>query len=268
MSKTLRSLAIMSLIVIGASAARAQDSSMYDLPIQQSMERMELSNLLNNMMAITGTDDAADTGTSQNRTSQRRNSQGRGAQPGQQNQTRAAERRRLLNDSSRSTTFRPLAAYLAPSAMAKKYGKTPAERARMEQLFTKDLDNFIAQQRRVGGNPYDLARVMEALVEFDYMIATDNKLSRAQAVGLLGQMRELVLLDNDVQKMSDRDRQFTYEQYAISTVAAMIQYEQSLDNKDTRTQEKAKRNARRRLQLVLGVPIERIKFTAQGAQFK
>lgn len=256
---------MLSLLFIGASATHAQDSSMYNLPIQQQMDTMLLSNSLYNMMAITETDDAADTGARRGR-----DSQARGAQQSRnaQAQTRAAERRRLLSDPSRTTTFRPLDKYLAPSEMAKKYGKNPEDRARLEQMFTKDMDNYITGKRRNGGNPYDLARVMTDIVWFDYYILTDKRLSDAQTRGVISQMRELVLLDNDVQKMSDRERQFYYEHHAISAISAVVAYDLSKKENDTRAQEEARRWARKRMQMILGAPLERINFTAQGAQFK
>jgi hypothetical protein len=170
---------------------------------------------------------------------------------------------------SGATTFSPVAASIMPKEMAGMLAGTPAERARLEKMFSDLLANYRDRLRQIGGPPNDVARAAAYLIAASHTVYFDTEpLGREQAQALLSHMREVYAADEKFRRASDRERQEIFETYGI--VAAWIDVgfaivKQAGDREGMRQWHEM---ARANFENMLGVPPEKVEFTLNGVEYR
>jgi len=167
-----------------------------------------------------------------------------------------------------ATTFRPVAASLMPSQLARGLAKTPAQRADLERFFAKLLDAYTDILREKGVAPNDVARAASYAIANSYSVFRDGEdLSARQMDGLRAQVREALAGDEEFQRLDDRQRQELYEGYAIIGMYVFSMHDAAVRAGDRELTAKLRDLARAQLVETYGVPADRLRFTEAGIEF-
>ncbi|HLM55230.1 MAG TPA: DUF6683 family protein [Pyrinomonadaceae bacterium] len=168
-----------------------------------------------------------------------------------------------------STSFRPVAPSIMPREMAEDLATTPAERARLEKMFSDLLENYRNRLRQAGGPQTDVARAASFLISASRSVYFDTQpMSMAQINALREHIREVFASDEKFQRASDRERQKMFETYAI--VGAFIDagfhiVKQAGDREGMRQWHEM---ARANFENMLGAPPEKVDFTLNGVEYR
>lgn len=168
-----------------------------------------------------------------------------------------------------STSFRPVAPSIMPREMAEELANTPAERARLEKMFSDLLENYRNRLRQAGGPQTDVARAASFLISASRSVYFDTQpMSMAQINALREHIREVFASDEKFQRASDRERQKMFETYAI--VGAFIDagfhiVKQAGDREGMRQWHEM---ARANFENMLGAPPEKVDFTLNGVEYR
>jgi hypothetical protein len=166
------------------------------------------------------------------------------------------------------TTFHPVAGSLAPQSMAARLSKTPAERQRLERIFSDLLDNYREQLQRAGGPTNDVSRAASFLVSASYAVYHDGaQLSLPQFTALREYMREAFAGDSIFQRMSERDKQQLFEGYAIVGAWIDLGYTAVKKNGDEKAMGQWREMAKTNLEQMLGVPANQVRITDDGVDY-
>lgn len=167
-----------------------------------------------------------------------------------------------------ATTFRPVGKSVLPPQLARNLGKTPAERADLEQFFAGMLGAYQDMLREKGVAPNDVARAASFAIANSYSVYHDGQeLSGRQMEGLRAQMREAFAEDDEFQRLDDRQRQELYEGYAIMGMYVLSMHDAAVRAGDRGLIAKIHTLARTQLDETFGVPADRLRFTDAGIEF-
>ncbi len=154
--------------------------------------------------------------------------------------------------------------------MALSFADSPAERKRLEELFSEALESYRGRLKDAGLPTNDVARAASYLITASYYVANDGRveLDEGQREALRKHMRELFSTDEIFQGMNDRERQELFEDYGITAtwIDAGFNIVRAAGDKEGMRQ--WREMARKNFTAVLGVPPESIDFTAGGVKYK
>lgn len=168
--------------------------------------------------------------------------------------------------SSGGTTFRPVAASIAPQKLAAK-ASTPELRQKMQEFFADGLSNYEDLLRKQGLPTKDVVRATSFFIASAYQVASGNKLERSQVEAVRDDVRN-ALLDNEAfQKMSDREKQETYETMAIMGDFVMTGHTIGKQQNSEKIQKAFREMAKDQLERLLDTKINNIKITDNGIEF-
>ncbi len=168
-----------------------------------------------------------------------------------------------------STSFRPVAPSIMPREMAEELAATPAERARLEKMFSDLLENYRDHLRQAGGSQTDVARAASFLILASRNVYFDTQpVGAAQRNALREHIREVFASDEEFRRASDRERQKMFETYAI--VGTLIDagfniVKQAGDRDGMRHWHEM---ARKHFENMLGAPPEKVDFTVNGVEYR
>ena len=172
--------------------------------------------------------------------------------------------------SSASTTFRSVADQIMPRQMAQAMGDTPAERQRLEKLFSELLDVYRRRLREAGLPQNDVARAASYLVTASYLVAQDDRvqLDEGQLSALRKHVRENFESDEDFRRLNDRERQQLFEDYGITATWIDAGYNAVKEAGDSVAMRQWREMARKNFEGLMGAPPESVDFTAGGVRYK
>ena len=242
--------------------ARAQDSSWYSSVYQgYSNNRM----LYNHRAAI---------GSSVRRSAGRR----RGGSTTSTSRTPTSSRRPTggtqtppanIPVSNPGTTFLPVASTILPQQLADSMAKTPADRERIEKVFMEMLGIYEEAATRSGAWSNDVARATSYLINSSYHVYTDGRgMSDRQFAAMRDAIRAALLEDNEFQRLSMREKQIIYEDFAISGSFVMFGYQVAQKQGNAKALAELRAMAKQNLERVLGAPADKISFTDAGIQYR
>lgn len=169
-----------------------------------------------------------------------------------------------------TTTFRPVADRIMPRQMAQAMGDTPAERQRLEKLFSELLDAYLRRLREAGLPQNDVARAASYLVTASYLVAQDDRvpLDEGQLAALRRHMSENFASDETFRRLSDRERQEMFEDYGITATWIDAGYNAVKGAGDQKAMRQWREMARKNFEGLMGAPIESVVFTHGGVRYK
>ncbi|HVF55382.1 MAG TPA: DUF6683 family protein [Pyrinomonadaceae bacterium] len=167
-----------------------------------------------------------------------------------------------------TTTFRPVAASIMPQQLAREMAKTPAEREKLERMFSDLLENYRDNLRKSGGSMYDVARAASYLVAASHMVYFETEfLSDDKYEALRAQMHEVFASDPQFQRMSDRQKQQMFESYGIAATWIDAGYHIVKRKNDREGIVQWREMARRNFENMLGAEPEKVRFTNAGVEY-
>jgi len=169
-----------------------------------------------------------------------------------------------------TTTFRPVAAQIMPRQMAQALGDTPAERQRLEKLFSELLDVYRRRLREAGLPQNDVARAASYLVTASYLVAQDDRvpLDEGQLAALRRHMSENFASDETFGRLNDRERQELFEDYGITATWIDAGYNAVKEAGDQKAMGQWREMARKNFEGLMGAPPESVVFTPDGVRYK
>ncbi|HYO64295.1 MAG TPA: DUF6683 family protein [Pyrinomonadaceae bacterium] len=250
------------LLLPACGDARAQAGpSMYNLPIQQSMQTMNLSHRLFLMRRASSRRGAT--------SSAGRARRGGGGGPIAGSPVRTTTPGPVRGAVEGVTTFRQVEPSIAPAYLARTIARNAEERPRLERMFSDLLENFRDNARRGGGEINDVARAATYLIAASYTAYTDAPpLAGTSYAALREQVREAFAADAQFQSMSDREKQRVFESYAITGAWLDIGYQIVKREGDRQGVEQWRQMARVNLQNMLGAAPEQVRFTETGVVYR
>lgn len=236
------------LLSLSARAATAQtmmDTSTLTLGIQQDMQTMQLSQSIFNSMAA---DEMA------------RQSQNSSAPGGKATGSRPA------SGQPGSTTFSPVAPTLMPQ-MAHQFMRDPAQAQKAEKMMNEILEIYKSLVRQKGLPLNDVARAASYAIIESYHVYYDGKeLSEDQMNAIRRQIQALFATSANFQRAGNRDRQLLYENYAIVGMSVGASYDSAREHGDKQLMTRMQDHARKFIEEMMGVSINRVRFTATGIE--
>lgn len=252
--------ALLLLLPAGGARAYAQAGpNMYNLPIQQTMQTMDLSHRLFLMRRSSARRGRA------SKASSARTSKG----PAASSSRLPTSSGPIAGSASGGTTFRQVEPSIAPAYLARTIGRNPEERTRIERMFSDLLENFRDNARRSGGEINDVARSATYLIASSYSVYFNTEPLNPEAYAALReQVRQAFNEDAEFQRLSDREKQRVHESYAIT--GAWIDIGESILKRkgDQKGVEQWRQMARQNLQNMLGVAPEQVRFTQTGVEYR
>lgn len=169
-----------------------------------------------------------------------------------------------------TTTFRPVADQIMPRQMAQAMGDTPAERQRLEKLFSELLGVYRRRLREANLPPNDVARAASYLVTASYLVAQDDRvpLDEGQLAALRRHMSENFASDETFRRLNDRERQELFEDYGITATWIDAGYNAVREAGDQKAMRQWREMARKNFEGLMGAPIESVVFTAGGVSYR
>lgn len=169
-----------------------------------------------------------------------------------------------------TTTFRPVADQIMPRQMAQAIGDTPAERQRLEKLFSELLDVYRRRLREAGLPQNDVARAASYLVTASYLVAQDDRvpLDEGQLAALRRHMSENFASDESFRRLTDRERQELFEDYGITATWLDAGFNIVRAAGDTEGMRQWREMARKNFEGLMGAPPESVVFTSGGVRYK
>lgn len=169
-----------------------------------------------------------------------------------------------------TTTFRPVAGSIMPRQMAQAIGDTPAERQRLEKLFSDLLGVYRRRLREAGLPQNDVARAASYLVTASYLVAQDDSvpLDEGQLAALRRHVSENFAGDETFRRLSDRERQELFEDYGITATWIDAGYNAVKEAGDRESMRRWREMARKNFEGLMGAPPESVVFTQGGVRYR
>ena len=169
-----------------------------------------------------------------------------------------------------TTTFRPVAGSIMPRQMAQAMGDTPAERQRLEKLFSELLDVYRRRLREAGLPQNDVARAASYLVTASYLVAQDDRvqLDEGQLAALRRHMSDNFASDESFRGLTDRERQELFEDYGITATWIDAGYNAVKEAGDHKAMRQWREMARKNFEGLMGAPPESVIFMSGGVWYK
>jgi hypothetical protein len=149
-------------------------------------------------------------------------------------------------------------------------GKSPAERQRLEKLFSELLDVYHRRLREAGLPQNDVARAASYLVTASYLVAQDDRvpLDEGQLAALRRHMSEVFASDETFRRLNDRERQELFEDYGITATWIDAGYNAVKEAGDREAMKQWREMARKNFEGLMGAPLESVVFTPGGVRYK
>jgi hypothetical protein len=156
-----------------------------------------------------------------------------------------------------------------PQELARQIARSPADIPRLERMFTDLLLNYKDQLHRKKAPPNDVARAASFLVSASYRVYFDTEpLNEAQYRALRAQMHQVFVEDDEFQKLPDREKQKLFEGYGIVGSWISLDYDMAKEKGDTQAMGQWREMAQINFENMLGVPPEKVRFTAKGIEYR
>lgn len=166
------------------------------------------------------------------------------------------------------TTFRTVGPAFVPRKLAGGLGKTPEDRREIEAVLAKCLDHYVGGARQKGVPLNDVARALNYYLATNYVVFSEGK--RTPTIAELDASRATIranmLADPTFQRMSDRQKQESYETLIVLAGFVDLGYGTAKQNGDANAAARFREMAGHNLATVLGVPADSIRFTSKGLE--
>lgn len=163
------------------------------------------------------------------------------------------------------TTFTPVGAPFVPQRLASVLGKTPQERQYIEGVLTKCLSFYTDTARQKGVPLNDVALALNYYISTNYFVysngggPTQNQMSATRDM-----IRANMVQDESFRQMSDSQKQEAYETLIVLAGFVDLGYGTTRQSGNDSSAAQFREMAKHNLETLLGVPIEKIRFTEQG----
>lgn len=162
------------------------------------------------------------------------------------------------------TTFSSTGSYIITKEIARKVGKTPAEKRDAEAGAIKALENFegILKDNSFASN--DVARASAVLFISCLNTYKESKMTRKQMDGVYAKFKDFYETDEYFQSLDDRGKQRTYEVIGFLWSMVFINHVKATETGDRASKQKAKDVAEQVFKQFLATSIKNVRMTADG----
>ena len=167
--------------------------------------------------------------------------------------------------SSQDTVFHTVEPAFVPRQLAARLGKTPQERQYLEELLTKCLNFYTDTARQKGVPLHDVARALNYYIATNYLVhAQGTGPTQGQMEATRNMIRANLARDENFRRMSDREKQESYEALIVIAGFVDVGYGSAKRSGNEKLAAQFREMARHNLETLLGVPVQRIRFTNEG----
>lgn len=163
------------------------------------------------------------------------------------------------------TTFRVVGPAFVPQQLAARLGKTPEERRDIEAVLTRPLRFYTDNARQKGIPLNDVARALNYFISTNYYVyslGSGPKQSEMDATRDL--IRANMAQDPEFRRLSDRQKQEAYETLIVLAGFVDMGYGTTKQSGNEKAAAAFRDMAKYNLETLLGVPVEKIRFTSEG----
>ena len=180
------------------------------------------------------------------------------AKPVAPSASNAAPIKQLCEKPPCTTTFTPVAAYIAPDWYAQQE-KDQKEAGKSRQKAIAYLEKYKAHAIKRGWELNDIARSYAFFVSLTYNVFSQGKgPDQREMEKLTARFRQELAKDAKFQANNDRDRQFIYERLILVALDNEAGYVFAKQRNDVRSQQKHRERAKLWLEDVIEKPIDQI----------
>jgi hypothetical protein len=179
------------------------------------------------------------------------------------NQGTRPQQQKLTPYQQKSITFSPVADMIMPYQLAEKIGDTPENRKELQKAFVYFLE-FFEQQAISDQEQYNVARAILFFIVYNYAIATGSVIGEGEGKILESDIKSYLGGNQHFCAYNDRQKQELYETLVILGTITAVGYDDGEKNGREEQMETFRLMARQNMQTLLGVPVEKVKFTKAG----
>jgi hypothetical protein len=167
--------------------------------------------------------------------------------------------------SKQDTVFHSVEPAFVPQQLAALLGKTSQERQYIAETLTKCLNFYTDGARQKGVPLNDVARAVNYYISTNYFVYSHGKgPTQKQMEATRELVRANIVQDENFQRMSDRQKQEAYETLIVLAGFVDLGYGTAVQSSNQRLAAPFRDMAKQNLETLLGVPIEKIRFTNAG----
>ncbi len=166
---------------------------------------------------------------------------------------------------SQDTSFHPVGPAFVPRQLATSLGKTSQERQYIEETLMTCLNHYTDSARQKGVPLHDVARALNYYISTNYFVYSDGKgPTQSQMAATRDKLHANMAQDEAFHRMSDRQKQEAYETLIVLAGFVDLGYGTAKHSGNEGLAAPFREMAKRNLETLLGVAIEKIHFTDQG----
>jgi Family of unknown function (DUF6683) len=166
---------------------------------------------------------------------------------------------------SDDTTFQSQQPPFVPEQLAQKLGKTPQEKQYIEGVFTKCLTFYTDTARQKAVPLNDVALALNYYLSTNYFVYSNGQgPTKDQMSATRDMIRANMAQDDAFRKMSDRQKQETYETLIVLAGFVDLGYGTAKQRGDANAAAQFREMAKYNLETMLGAPIAKIHYTTDG----
>lgn len=165
------------------------------------------------------------------------------------------------------TVFHTSQPSFVPQQLAARLGKTAQERQYIEGVLTKCLTFYTDTAKQKGVPLNDVALALNYFISTNYFVYSLGRgPTPAQMSATRDMIRTNMVQDQAFRQMSDKQKQEAYETLIVLAGFVDMGYGTSKNSGDNGAAEQFRDMAKHNLETVLGVPIDKIRFTDEGLE--
>lgn len=182
--------------------------------------------------------------------------------------SRAAKRKagqERIRRGQATTRFKPVAASLISVFVTREAAKTPAQKRELTRAWAARLRAFRQAAASSGVAPNDLASGFSLMFALNFEVFSGGqKASATQRASLTQDFRQSLLKDAEFQGWSEAEKQLLYEEKAINTMDAVLDYQAAFRAGDAGARAGAQAAAKTLLDAWWTEPIDSLELTPAG----
>ncbi|HET6976030.1 MAG TPA: DUF6683 family protein [Pyrinomonadaceae bacterium] len=165
------------------------------------------------------------------------------------------------------TIFHTSQPSFVPQQLAARLGKTAQERQHIEGVLTQCLTFYTDTAKQKGVPLNDVALALNYFISTNYYVYSVGRgPTSAQMSATRDMIRANMIQDQAFRQMSDQQKQEAYETLIVLAGFVDMGYGTSKKSGDEGAAEQFREMAKYNLETVLGVPIDKIRFTDDGLE--
>ena len=158
---------------------------------------------------------------------------------------------------------RPNARASMVEPIADKLGSDAEERQELRKLFAQFLNHFEKEARK-DKMPHYVPRAAAAFIALNYFVAAGEEVKAEAIEDLRNRVDDYLPTNPQYRTFSDRQKQQLYETLVILGTLVGIGYNDGEEKKNEKQMDIFRKLGRKNLETLLGVPMEKLKFTEKG----